>query len=541
MTNSECEFGSIGTYRDWGCRLVSVEAQPPSPKTVTVEVPGADGALDLTEALTGGVTYGQREVSVRLSRECSTRLEAVGVASRASADVHGKRLRIRIPDRPTSYFVGRCEVSHEIAPSHRVVLTVKAVCDPFAYAGEGSVALAPTQPSVSEGLIAHPGAAFAMGAGSFEARFAEPRYYTTVSRAVRLYAAGGRNLLDISQCSVRLLTAEGGSSPKGPYDWVASSVMRQSGQRVSMGSLAKGWAHRVAVSVDGRADWGVSFEPAFPFTGGRLYLTAFVTGRVKSVGSDPSDGNQLAGFSLHVHSAAGRAKPDGTRSMGVSSVSYLVPKPGSSLVDAALTVEFDRAFNLIVFDANWMDATEMGVSFMLSEQKPSRWEPADVRWSQAGLPAPFQTTGDGATDVYRATAVAASLEKASYQTSEPHVARRLDGPRTVRAAAPSWPSAPVSSLCCVPIGESGQLMPCVSTTATTYPLATVTAENGAMRSTPSVTCRDPVVIVDGVRPVITPPGTSQLLPVTLEAGSSEVRYAVVGTTPAVLAWGRGEL
>lgn len=541
MIESECTFGDVGTHRDWGCRLISVETQPPEPKTVTVEVPGADGVLDLTEALTGGVTYGERVIDIRLSRECSSRLEAVGLASKAASQVHGKRLRIRIPDRPTSFFVGRCEVSHEIAPSHRVVLSVRAKCDPFAYAGEGSAELAPTQPSVSRGLIAHPGPSFALGAGSVEARFAKPDYYTTVSRALRLYAAGGRNLLDISQCSVRLLTAEGGSSPKGPYSWAPSGVMRQSGQRVSMGGLSKAWAHRVAVAVDGRPDWGVPFPPAFPFTGGTLYLTAFVTGRIKSVGSDPSDGNQLMGFSLSAHDASGRAMPDGTRQMSWSTSKYLVPKPGSSLVDAAVTIEVQRAFNLIVFDANWVEAEEMGVAFMLSEQKPPRWEPADVRWSQVGLPAAFQTTSAGETDSYRSNAVSAELEKASYQTSEPHVARGLDKPRRLKATAPAWPSAPVSSLCAVPIGESGQLMPCIEVAATAYPLAEASVSNGSMKSTPSVTCADPVVIVDNDRPVITPPGRSQLLPVTLEAGKSSVKYAVVGTNPATLTWGKGEL
>lgn len=541
MIESECTFGDVGTHRDWGCRLISVETQPPEPKTVTVEVPGADGVLDLTEALTGGVTYGERVIDVRLSRECRSRLEAVGVASRAASDVHGKRLRIRIPDRPSAFFVGRCEVSHEIAPSHRLVLSVRAKCDPFAYAGEGSAELAPTQPSVSRGLIAHPAPSFALGAGSVEARFAKPRHYTTVSRAIRLYAAGGRNLLDLSQCSVRLLAAEGGSSPRGPYSWTPSGVMRQSGQRVSMGRLSKAWAHRVAVAVDARPDWGVSFPPAFPFTGGGLYLTAFVTGRVKSVGSDPSDGNQLMGFSLGVHDASGRAMPDGTRQMSWSTSKYLVPKPGSSLVDAAVTIEVQREFNLIVFDANWVEAEEMGVAFELSEEPPSRWEAADVRFSQVGLPSPFQTTGDGATDSYSANAVSASLDKACYQTSEPHVARRLDKPRRVKAAAPSWPSAPVSALCAVPVGESGQLMPCVEVAATSYPLAEASVSNGPMKSTPSVTCADPVVVVDGGRPVVTPPGKSQLLPVTLEAGKSSIRYAVVGSRPATLTWGRGEL
>lgn len=53
-------FGKYHSYDDFGLILSSVHIPPAAPKTNYVDIPGADGQLDLTEAL-GCVRYQMRE------------------------------------------------------------------------------------------------------------------------------------------------------------------------------------------------------------------------------------------------------------------------------------------------------------------------------------------------------------------------------------------------------------------------------------------------------------------------------------------------
>lgn len=66
------EFGvTIGekhTYRDWGLVCTRIEIADPERKTYLVSVPGRDGDLDLSEALTGEVNYGNREIKMEFIR-----------------------------------------------------------------------------------------------------------------------------------------------------------------------------------------------------------------------------------------------------------------------------------------------------------------------------------------------------------------------------------------------------------------------------------------------------------------------------------------
>ena len=57
-------FGTLHSRQDLG--LIMTEKPKigsPKPKTITAEIQGADGVLDLTEATTGEVRYSNRELS----------------------------------------------------------------------------------------------------------------------------------------------------------------------------------------------------------------------------------------------------------------------------------------------------------------------------------------------------------------------------------------------------------------------------------------------------------------------------------------------
>ena len=248
MTGSEVVFDGASSRDDWGLTISSVELRMPEPKTASVDVPGSDGALDLSEALAGGPTYGTRRLAVEFRKDHPSRAAAVATAAAVAAAVHGRRMRIEVPDYPGGWLRGRCSVSATYLPSNTVRLRVEAECDPYVLTGSRSATLPPGQPSLSDGFVAHPGEGFALGAGTIEASFAEPdAYYTAAARALDVHAAGTANLLDASACPVRLMAA------REDLAYTKSTVMGLSGQRVAFGETATTWTERAVSAKIGRA------------------------------------------------------------------------------------------------------------------------------------------------------------------------------------------------------------------------------------------------------------------------------------------------
>ena len=128
------------TLTEWGlmlCDDLSIGAASPRFKFVTV--PEMSGALDMTEALTGRVTYDQREISFTLfavhdviagTSSPATEEHFQTVLARFNEAVHGKRLALYLPDDSEHCFIGRISVEGKNGyNSGRVKVTVMA--DPY--------------------------------------------------------------------------------------------------------------------------------------------------------------------------------------------------------------------------------------------------------------------------------------------------------------------------------------------------------------------------------------------------------------------------
>ena len=94
----------IGGVQYAALDLMSVQIGLPTVKTQTESVPGADGELDLTAALTGGPVFGNRQIKIRF-----------GFAPGAfdfysfAAVIHGQRLKVELSNK-TGYYIGRYTV-----------------------------------------------------------------------------------------------------------------------------------------------------------------------------------------------------------------------------------------------------------------------------------------------------------------------------------------------------------------------------------------------------------------------------------------------
>ena len=126
-------IGGKHTYRDLGLVLVdgSEAIGYPEVQTYTVEVPGrTKGPLDLTEALTGDVSYNSRTCSWQFAdvRAYGERTDALVKFANA---IHGRTLPFILDDRPEYTGTGRFTV--EVEENYRgfTVVNVTAVCEPF--------------------------------------------------------------------------------------------------------------------------------------------------------------------------------------------------------------------------------------------------------------------------------------------------------------------------------------------------------------------------------------------------------------------------
>lgn len=103
-------FGNYHTWRDWKLYLTGpASVSLPVPRTEYVDIPGRDGYLDLSTALTGMVNYEAREFSAPLMSMATPEEWPVLYSSILNA-IHGQQLKITLDEDPDWYYTGRVEL-----------------------------------------------------------------------------------------------------------------------------------------------------------------------------------------------------------------------------------------------------------------------------------------------------------------------------------------------------------------------------------------------------------------------------------------------
>ena len=82
---------------------------PPEPKTTTVEIPGRDGVLDLTESLIGDVTYSNRSMTFTFLIVDLEQFEVV--KTQVSNLLHGKKFNFEMTMDPGYTYTGRFKIT----------------------------------------------------------------------------------------------------------------------------------------------------------------------------------------------------------------------------------------------------------------------------------------------------------------------------------------------------------------------------------------------------------------------------------------------
>lgn len=110
LTFISTDSSSRHTWKDW--RIVPTSRPlflPPSVKTVTMDIPGADGILDMTQSLTGEVHYNNRNGSMEFQVE--NKSQWFDVYSDIMDYLHGQQMKVILDDEQVYYYAGRFSVN----------------------------------------------------------------------------------------------------------------------------------------------------------------------------------------------------------------------------------------------------------------------------------------------------------------------------------------------------------------------------------------------------------------------------------------------
>lgn len=122
-------FGNYHSYNDFQLILASKTIGTPSPKTETIDIPGGDGVLDLTDFF-GETKYNNRNLSFEFSSVVNPS-EFMSLFSTVQNALHGKKMKITLDDDPGWYYIGRISVSEWKADRNIGKLTIDCDCEPY--------------------------------------------------------------------------------------------------------------------------------------------------------------------------------------------------------------------------------------------------------------------------------------------------------------------------------------------------------------------------------------------------------------------------
>ncbi len=122
------KFGAYDSYTDLGMVLTSRELSSPSAKTISVDVEGGDGELDLTDFF-GQVRFENRNLKLTFALYCD---DLVGKFAAIQQSIHGRKMQVSF-DNEQVYYVGRVNVEKLKIAKNIGTVTITVDCEPYRY------------------------------------------------------------------------------------------------------------------------------------------------------------------------------------------------------------------------------------------------------------------------------------------------------------------------------------------------------------------------------------------------------------------------
>lgn len=124
-------IGDKKTYDDWGLQLQSLAVGLPEAKVNQTDIPGADGVLDLTDAL-GTVRYKNRSLQMEFD-VAGTPEKWHNVTSLIANYLHGQQLRVILDTDPYYYYIGRLSLDSTKSSYTMNRVVISGDMDPYKY------------------------------------------------------------------------------------------------------------------------------------------------------------------------------------------------------------------------------------------------------------------------------------------------------------------------------------------------------------------------------------------------------------------------
>lgn len=125
------KFNNLHTYLDYGLVLKSKEISTPLPKSQIVEIPGADGQIDLTEYL-GEVKYSNRTLGFEFEI-VKRQKDFIPLFSSLQNDIHGQRVKVILDIDRDFYYTGRATVDPWKSDKKIGKVYIEVDCEPYKY------------------------------------------------------------------------------------------------------------------------------------------------------------------------------------------------------------------------------------------------------------------------------------------------------------------------------------------------------------------------------------------------------------------------
>ena len=123
------DFGGIHSHRDLNLIQQNVYVEPAEPKLNMVEIPGADGAVDMSEQPAGRVVFKTRKITWTFALYPG---ESWDLKHRqVSNALNGRKCNITLDTDPEYYYVGRLSVSKHKVDGVLRQITIVAICQPY--------------------------------------------------------------------------------------------------------------------------------------------------------------------------------------------------------------------------------------------------------------------------------------------------------------------------------------------------------------------------------------------------------------------------
>ena len=124
-------FDEKHSYHDWGMYLKTRPViSPPKPKTVYVNLPEADGQIDLSEALTGDIAFESRAITCTFT-VLEARTRWASLYSEVLDYLQGRRIKVVFDDDHVYYYEGRFQVDQWQSDKMSSTLVITGIVDPY--------------------------------------------------------------------------------------------------------------------------------------------------------------------------------------------------------------------------------------------------------------------------------------------------------------------------------------------------------------------------------------------------------------------------